>query len=101
MQCKSPEGHQWLMKSSVALILRLATTSEEFCAHTLPGTTDSKKLSLTVSLSNMYAFYNCIFTQCISFCMDRADDNDITKYVAKNFVSLNDRCCTFLGLFNS
>ena len=38
-QCK---GHQRLMKSSVALVLRLATTSEEFCTHTLPGTTDSK-----------------------------------------------------------
>ena len=41
-QCKLPAGHQRLMKSSVALILRIATvytTSEEFCAHTLP---DSK-----------------------------------------------------------
>ena len=41
-QCKSsPEGHQRLMKSSVALVFRLAA-SEEFCVNTLPGTTDSK-----------------------------------------------------------
>ena len=38
-QCKSPEGHQRLIKSSVALVLRLATTSQEFYAHTLPDTT--------------------------------------------------------------
>ena len=41
-QCKSPEGHQKLMKFSVALVLRLATTSQEFCVYTLPDTTDSK-----------------------------------------------------------
>ena len=64
------------MKSSVALVLRLLATSEEFCAHTSNYQAQqiaSKKLSLTVSLvlrlSNMYAIYNYIFTQRISFCM--------------------------------
>ena len=41
-QCKLPGGNQKLMKSSVVLVLRLATTSQEFCAYTLPDTTDSK-----------------------------------------------------------
>ena len=55
-QCK---GHQRLMKSSVTLVLRLATTSKEFVLTPYQAQQiASKKLSLTVSL--LYAFYDYI-----------------------------------------
>ena len=76
------------MKSSVALVLRLLATNEEFCACTSSYQVQqiaSKKLSLTVSLvlrlSNMYACYNYIFTQRISFCMAATVKTLMTLYL--------------------
>ena len=67
------------MKSSVALVLRLLLVKNFVLTPYQAQQIVSKNFSLTVSLSNVYAFYNYIFTQHISFCMDRADDIDITK----------------------
>ena len=49
----------------------------------------SKKLSLTVSLSDMHAFYNYI---CISFCMVATVKPEALKTL---------HACTFLVPFNS
>ena len=56
-QCKSPEGHQRLMKSSIALVLGLLLVKNFVLIPYQAQQIASKKLNLTVSLSNMYAFY--------------------------------------------